>query len=350
MTKFAFFTAALAAGASAATIPTKPIPTGAPKLNPAAFETTEIHTLSLADITEMVLNQTKPPEVEPQFSTFATAATCTNPKVRTEWHQTSDTTKQNFVNGIKCLLGKASKGGYPGSKNRYEDFVQVHQAVTDNVHNNRKFIVWHRAFLWAFEKVLEDECGFTDALPWFDETKYAGRFSQSSIFSSQWLGAINLGGNCVTNGQFANLALNIGPSTSNTYHCLARNGNAADTANTNANIVNGCTALTDYQDFAKCSEQGAHAYGHNGIGGVMRDVYASPGDPIFWLHHGMVDRHFRIWQNNDSGRTKYIDGNGPNGVPLTMDTPIYLNSLQPNLKVSDIMNTLGGFLCYKYNY
>lgn len=350
MTKFAFFTAALAAGASAAIIPEKLIPTGAPKLDIAKFETHEIHTLSLADITEMVKNQTDPPEPEAQFSTFAAAATCTNPKIRTEWHQTSDTTKQNFVNGIKCLLGKASKGNYAGSKNRYEDFVQVHQVVTDNVHNNRKFIVWHRAFLWAFEKVLQDECGFTDALPWFDETKYAGRFSQSSIFSAKWLGSINVGGNCVSNGQFANLALNIGPGTGNSYHCLSRNGNAADTANTNSNIVNGCTALTDYQDFAKCAEQGAHAYGHNGIGGVMRDVYASPGDPIFWLHHGMVDRHFRIWQNNDSGRTKYIDGTGPNGVALTMNTAIMLNGLQPNLKVSDIMNTMGGFLCYKYNY
>lgn len=82
----------------------------------------------------------------------------------------------------------------------------------------------------------------------------------------------------------------------------------------------------------------------------MRDVYGSPGDPVFWLHHSMVDRHFRIWQNNDSQRTKYINGFGPNGQALTMDTDIFLNSLRPNLKVKDIMDTLGGFLCYRYNY
>ncbi|KAL1597169.1 hypothetical protein SLS60_008751 [Paraconiothyrium brasiliense] len=351
MTKFTLL--GLAAGASAAvlSIPSLPIPTGAPKLDVNIFNTHEIHTLSLADISEMVANQndTAP---EPEFGTFAAAATCSSVRVRTEWHDSSDTTKQNFVNGIKCLLGKASKGSYPGSKNRYEDFVQVHQTVTDNVHNNRKFIVWHRAFLWAFEQVLRDECGFTDTIPWFDETKYAGRFSQSSIFSDKWLGAINLGGNCVTNGQFANLALNVGPSTAqfNQYHCLARNGNAADTANTNANIVNGCRALKDYQDFAKCAEQGAHAYGHNGIGGVMRDVYASPGDPVFWLHHGMVDRHFRIWQNDDSSRTGYIDGTGPGGAALTLDTDIFLNGLKPNMKVRDVMNTVASPMCYKYNY
>jgi tyrosinase len=248
------------------------------------------------------------------------------------------------------LFGKPSKGNYPGSKNRYEDFVQVHQVVTDNVHNNRKFIVWHRAFLWAFEQVLQDECGYTDGVLWFDETKWAGKYSQSSIFSSKWFGGINIGGNCVTDGQFSNLALNIGPSTSNTYHCLSRNGNAADTKMTNSDVVNGCNAMNDYQTFAKCCEQGAHAYGHNGIGGAMRDVYASPGDPVFWLHHGMVDRHFRIWQNNDPVRKTYINGNGPNNTPLTMDTDIYLNSLKPNLKVRDVMDTMGGFLCYRYSY
>lgn len=200
MGKFALMTAALAAGASAATIPTKPIPTGAPKLDLHAFESMPVHTISLSEITDMVLNQVLPPKPELMFSTMATAATCSNPKVRTEWHQTTDQTKQNFVDSLKCLLGKPSKGNYPGSKNRYEDFVQVHQVVTDNVHNNRKFIVWHRAFLWAFEQTLEEECGFTEGVPWFDETKYAGRYSQSSIFSSKWFGGINLHGNCVSDG------------------------------------------------------------------------------------------------------------------------------------------------------
>lgn len=353
MTKFAVLTAALAAGTAAAPASLADIiPTGAPKLFPSLFETHEIHTLSLSDIVDMVANQTDVEIPMPEFDTFAAAATCSKIKTRTEWHDSSDTTKQNFVNGVKCMLSKPSKGNYPNSKNRYEDFVQVHQVVTDTVHNNRKFIVWHRAFLWAFEKTMEQECNFNDAIPWFDETKFAGRFSQSSIFSSRWLGGINLGGNCVSDGQFANLALNIGPGTAatNQYHCLARNGNAADTKNCNSQIVNGCRALKDYQDFAKCAEQGAHAYGHNGIGSVMRDVYASPGDPIFWIHHGMVDRHFRIWQNDDSSRTGYIDGQGPGGAQLTMDTPIYLNSLQPNMKVRDVMNTLNSPMCYKYNY
>ena len=199
MAKLTILTAALAA--SAAAVPAKRgIPTGAPKILPSLFETHEIHTLSLADITEMISNQTNVVVPEPEFNPFAGQATCSSVKVRTEWHQTSDTTKQNFVNGVKCLLGKPSKGGFSGSKNRYEDFVQVHQSVTDNVHNNRKFIVWHRAFLWAFEQVMKNECGFNDAIPWFDETKFSGNYAASSVFSSKWLGSINVGGDCVRDG------------------------------------------------------------------------------------------------------------------------------------------------------
>ena len=146
--------------------------------------------------------------------------------------------------------------------------------------------------------------------------------------------------------------MNVGPgkSATNQYHCLARNNNNGDTINVNTNIVNGCQQLKDYQDFAKCAEQGAHAYGHNGVGGVMRDVYASPGDPVFWLHHGMVDRHFRIWQNADSARLSYIDGTAAGGTPLTLDTSIVLNGLMPNMKVRDVMNTVASPMCYKYIY
>ena len=39
---------------------------------------------------------------------------------------------------------------------------------------------------------------------------------------------------------------------------------------------------------ASCAEGGAHAWGHNGIGSVMQDTYASPADPVFFLHHGFI--------------------------------------------------------------
>lgn len=140
---------------------------------------------------------------KPSFRTAnfaAAAATCSNLRVRTEWDSYSNSDRQAFIDAIKCMMGRAPSGQFSQSRSRYEDFVALHQILTPNVHGSAKFLIWHRYYTWTFEDSLRSECGFGRAMPWFDETRYAGRFEQSSIFSSQWFGGISLGGNCVTNG------------------------------------------------------------------------------------------------------------------------------------------------------
>ncbi|XPT01422.1 Tyrosinase [Ascochyta lentis] len=286
-----------------------------------------------------------------RVSTRAAAATCSNVRVRQEWDSLSTSDRQNWVDSLKCLMGKPASGQFAASKSRYEDFVALHQVLTPRIHNNAKFLLWHRYYLWTFEQVLRDDCGFTAPLPWFDETKYAGKFSQSSIFSSKWLGGVAIGGKCVTDGQFANLAINVGPGTGNQPHCLARNGDSAKTINTGQSMVDACNSRSTFADMAGCAEGGAHAWGHNGIGAVMLDVYGSPADPSFWLHHGFIDRNFRIWQNQNSGvRTTTIDGNDIDGKALTLDTSINVYNIRPDVKIRDILDTAASTLCYKYNY
>lgn len=128
------------------------------------------------------------------------AATCSTVRVRTEWDSVSTADRQNYVDSLKCLMKKAPSGQFAASKSRYEDFTALHQTLTPRVHSNSKFLLWHRYLLWTFESELRESCGLTATLPWFDETKYAGKFGQSSIFSSQWFGGISLGGACVTDG------------------------------------------------------------------------------------------------------------------------------------------------------
>jgi tyrosinase len=132
--------------------------------------------------------------------TVSTQATCSNPRVRQEWDSYSDSDRQAFVSAVRCLMGKPASGQFSQAKSRYEDLVALHQTLTPNVHGNSKFLLWHRYYLFTFEDVLRSECGFDRALPWWDETRYSGRFAQSSIFSDQWFGGINAGGNCITNG------------------------------------------------------------------------------------------------------------------------------------------------------
>jgi tyrosinase len=133
---------------------------------------------------------------------FAIAATnkCANLRVRREWDTYSNSDRQAFIDALKCLLGRPPSGQFRAATSRYEDMAELHQSFTPSVHGNSKFLLWHRYFLWTFEQVLRSECGFNRDLPWFDETRFAGRFEQSSIFSSRWFGRIDIGGDCVRDG------------------------------------------------------------------------------------------------------------------------------------------------------
>jgi tyrosinase len=116
-------------------------------------------------------------------------------------------------------------------------------------------------------------------------------------------------------------------------------------------MVDACNSRSTFSDMASCTEGGAHAWGHNGIGAVMQDVYASPADPVFWLHHGFIDRNFRIWQNQNSGvRTTTISGTDIAGNALTLNTNINVYGIRPDVKIRDVLDTTGETLCYKYNY
>jgi tyrosinase len=45
---------------------------------------------------------------------------------------------------------------------------------------------------------------------------------------------------------------------------------------------------------------GVHHGGHYTVGGdAGSDFLNSPPDPTFWFHHGVIDRVWWIWQNQD---------------------------------------------------
>ncbi|OTA94538.1 hypothetical protein M434DRAFT_71090 [Hypoxylon sp. CO27-5] len=300
----------------------------------------------------------------------STAATgdCANPNIRFEWDNYSGSDKQAFVDAIQCLINKPPSGKFSPAKNRYEDFVRLHQSYAPNIHSKsttqqtHKFLLWHRYYVWAFEQVLRDECGFNRAFPWWDEKKWAGRFAQSTLFTTQYFGSLpgstNGAATCINTGKFAGMQLSLGPGmTTNNPHCLQRAVNEQITAQTGQNAWDTCRSRTSYPDFHSCVEFTFHAQGHNGVGGIMADAIASPGDPAFFMHHLFVDYAFRKWQLDDvATRTTTISGcaDNTNCSPLTLDTMVYLGQICgakcPDLKVRDLLNTLQGHLCYRYDY
>lgn len=135
---------------------------------------------------------------------------------------------------------------------------------------------------------------------------------------------VGTGGGCVTQGPFANMTVNLGPdglivydgvTLSSTdlfaYHprCLKRD--FTDYAlQRYANESSVLTLLRDMEniwDFETLMqgrqgvpELGVHGGGHYAMGGDPgRDVYVSPGEPLFWSHHANIDRVWWMWQMLD---------------------------------------------------
>jgi tyrosinase len=85
----------------------------------------------------------------------------------------------------------------------------------------------------------------------------------------------------------------------------------------------------------------------------MSDVASSPGDPIFFMHHGFVDRNWRTWQTTDPTDRLYQVGGytttSDPKTPLTLDYILTSKGLRPDVTVRDVMDTMGGYLCYQYD-
>ncbi len=149
------------------------------------------------------------------------------------------------------------------------------------------------------------------------------------------------------------MSLHIGPGYSNTNHCLARGETKSDTAQVNKAYVNTCVSRTAYDDLRTCIEGGPHAYGHNGAGPIMSDAISSPSDPLFFMHHSFIDWTWKTWQSKAaSTRSATISGyaDQSSSVPLTVGTKLSSRGIQADVTVADILNTEGGYLCYKYDY
>jgi tyrosinase len=115
------------------------------------------------------------------------------------------------------------------------------------------------------------------------------------------------------------------------------------------------------------TKQGYHGGGHLGIGGEigeLSDIYSSPGDPIFFMHHTNIDRLWDNWQHLD-WPARRCDISGPDtqyAYPfnffgdrayqnITLDYKMNFSNLIPGrqyVTVREVMDTQGGQFCYIY--
>lgn len=100
---------------------------------------------------------------------------------------------------------------------------------------------------------------------------------------------------------------------------------------------------------------GVHSAGHFTIAGDPGgDFYTSPNDPAFWVHHGMIDRTWAIWQSQDlAARTQVIAGGtsmmGFGSRQQSLDDLVDLGVVGDKVwRIRDLVSTVDGPFCYVY--
>jgi tyrosinase len=336
------------------------------------------------------------------------SCTYENAEVRTEFRAMSNEKRKEFTDAVTCLknmppqqLTADQSSEYAGVKSRYDEYVATHIENTFKIHATADFLAWHRHFIFSFEQDLKNSCGYTGTLPYWDWAADAQAVDQSEIFNGDeysmggngeyipgradtYLGLQDLnfppgtGGGCVYSGPFSNTTYttNLGPIDSPYNNnvvgqydynprCLVRDLNSwfssrYNTYNNVADLAIGVDSIEYLQSLMQGylgdNKLGVHGGGHWLGGGPsqLEDFHSSPNDPVFYIHHAMIDKIWTVWQYMDrENRQNAIYGtstlnNSPASPDMTLADELPFGLVTANPVFGDLMDTLAGPYCYRY--
>jgi tyrosinase len=163
----------------------------------------------------------------------------------------------------------------------------------DIAHGRPVFLPWHRAYLYFFELTLRDLQPQV-TLPWWDWT------ADAAIPAAYGDPTVDGGANPLYSAKVDPIALEQGARSGDRRapHTLREPGAHGAPPLPNKADVEGVLALGSFEDFTAQLEQ-LHNNVHVWVGGHkghMGDIPFAAFDPIFWAHHAMIDRVWRMWQ------------------------------------------------------
>ncbi|KAH9267640.1 hypothetical protein BASA83_009857 [Batrachochytrium salamandrivorans] len=287
-------------------------------------------------------------------ATTGDAAGCTQPAQRKEWRELTSSQRSSYVNAVVCLKNTPSIVNGIRSPSRYDDFAYAHGRILSIAHRSPNFLPWHRAFLYAVELALINECGYPGTLPYWDWSVDSQSPELSAVWDSDAFGGdgdITTEERCITTGPFVNFT-----STFNQRGCISRTLGEGFTDlvafYTPELIFQLIAAGSSYRQFSRSLEIGPHDNLHSGIGGTMNFLAVSANDPIFVLHHANVDRIWRRWQLRNPSLANTYSGVLRNGQRARVSETMRLFGASglPDWTVAMMLNTTSGDpLCYTYS-
>jgi tyrosinase len=176
---------------------------------------------------------------------------------------------QSFVNAIATMRANTN----PNDVNSWYYWANIHQNYC--THGVPYFLVWHRGYVSLFEKQLRLISGNNSLqLPYWD---YYRNPNMPVEF---------------TDGRYPSLNSSRPRTNTNVHNALSLDPFINRLINFPRNWPNA---------YEPPLESRPHNDVHNLIGGWMPTMQ-SPQDPIFWLHHGNIDRLWAAWVAADQGR------------------------------------------------
>ncbi|KAI9447354.1 Di-copper centre-containing protein [Lactarius psammicola] len=337
---------------------------------------------------------------------------CTKPSVRKEWRAFSAKEKAAWIKATNCLSHLPHDPAltptvdpsvslippFNASSSYYDDLVYIHMDLNTRIHFTGLFLPWHRWYVYVYEQALKNKCGYTGVSPYWNWTMDAPNFFESSFWKDSNPQS-GLGGwgdpnadYSVPDGGFKDLHLSY-PSP----HTLRRNftlrpfeaflpamfvteslkeANSSFLAPEIEKLLE--TPAGDFKGFQAAFEtfQGAHSAVHLIMGGDLGGTCPnnapsnctagptwSPNEPLFWMHHAMVDKVWYDWQHRNPENAQSFFGGSvqalqsldqhnqyPNGGPpfLNLNSTMPADGLFSEVTIGDVMNTTNGILCYVY--
>jgi tyrosinase len=205
----------------------------------------------------------------------------------------SPSEKQRYIDCINQL--NSGPGPTP-----FATLVSFHADMSHNMHGSmgtvgrQRFLPWHRRFLMELEKKMQA----IDPLAFIPYWKWTTNRSLPSWINND-------------KPTVKVPAVSGMPGTTITVTRSSTHPSGLPTAAQLDNLVKNTSI--DYTQFTSQLE-GYHNVVHGWVGGTMNNIMVSPSDPVFWMHHAMIDRLWSLWQAKPGNAGKKPTLSGANAT------------------------------------
>jgi tyrosinase len=193
----------------------------------------------------------------------------------------------------------------------------------ENAHGTPYFLPWHRAYLYFFERALQDRVPDA-ALVWWDwqigpdrEPRLPGPYAKARADGKA---------NPLYNAKVTKLALEQGRQGGMQVSPTTKREPGSPPQLPSREEIEDALERSQFIDFSRTLE-GLHGRVHGWVGGHMGMIPFAAFDPVFWAHHTMIDRIWRLWQLRHPG-------GGPPASILDEALPPFRMTVRQTLSVS----------------